>query len=680
MRSYHIFRSWALEALTVALAIILIALISGVLAFYNGKPVPNWGDNLNLNALLALLSTMLRALLVIIVAQIISQRKWDWYSVKEPRPLADLQQFDYGSRGAYGAMLLVPTVLFKDYITLTATLVLLTSFLVGPCVQQASGIAPCSVPGSKISASLPFPHRVPGDGMVFPESGIPQPEIIAGIISSIVSPNGIENQVNMTCPTGNCTFGDLISGRSQDTIFNDDNRTAHSTVAMCNTCTDVTSLVLQAGIPTSDHPSLAFLKLPNGLNFSTISLNLSMSTMRPTPDLTWMGGLLTDSAREASRWAYVNATFVTSFNLPITASVCSLYPCMRTYSSIVKDNQLHEEETQSNIMRIDSATRSVYFDENKTAHYNFEGNIETFNAHTNNDFGYASIEAPCRIGERTFTIEDKLPEDIKNKTTNLTLLDFGQEKTTSFNVTWPKQCVYRQDAKFVKAIATVMNADIFDGFCDEFRICTKNEPPYDSYLSNVGAGSILQSLTTKKTTHDMVASMFDSIASAMTNRFRFQYGISAQDVDLVQGKAWETKVCVSMRIKWLLLPIGLTSVTFILSMWTIITNWRRRHSIPIWKESILPLLFYGQDIAPRDAKALPIQPSGKDTGGDQVEGLMEASTMVAASRKIMVTFRFDDEKTHDTDDQVMSSTVSLLDQDSTPLRRQDSRVSSMVKF
>jgi hypothetical protein len=178
----------------------------------------------------------------------------------------------------------------------------------------------------------------------------------------------------------------------------------------------------------------------------------------------------------------------------------------------------------------------------------------------------------------------------------------------------------------------------------------------------------------------MVASMFDSIASAMTNRFRFQYGNSAQDVDLVQGKAWETKVCVSMRIKWLLLPIGLTSVTFILSMWTIITNWRRRHSIPIWKESILPLLFYGQDIAPRDAKALPIQPSGKDTGGDQVEGLMEASTMVAASRKIMVTFRFDDEKTHDTDDQVMSSTVSLLDQDSTPLRRQDSRVSSMVKF
>jgi hypothetical protein len=363
---------------------------------------------------------------------------------------------------------------------------------------------------------------------------------------------------------------------------------------------------------------------------------------------------------------------------------------MRTYTSIIEDNQLHEEETQSEIMRIDSASRSAYLDENKTAQFNFEGNLEIFNAHSNNESGYASIKAPCRVGEHTFHMEDQLPEDIK--TTNLSLLDFGKGNTTSFNVTWPNQCIYRQDAKFVKAIATVMNGDIFDGYCDEFRICMKNEVShgenYDSYMSNVGVGSILRSLVSNETTHKTVTKIFDSIANAMTNRFRFQYGsttpagttIESSVSDLVQGIAWETKVCVSMRTEWLLLPIGLTFVTFILSMWTIITNWQHRHSIPIWKESILPLLFYGQDIAPRDAKALPIQPSDKDTGGDQVEGLMEASTMAAASRKIMVSFRFDGEKTHDTDDQVMSSTVSLLDQDITPLRRQDSRVSSMVEF
>jgi hypothetical protein len=70
---------------------------------------------------------------------------------------------------------------------------------------------------------------------------------------------------------------------------------------------------------------------------------------------------------------------------------------------------------------------------------------------------------------------------------------------------------------------------------------------------------------------------------------------------------------------------------------------------------------------------------GRDAGEEKAEGLMEASAMAVASRHIVVTFRwFNSEKTDELDDQVMSSTASLLGQDSIPLRRQDSRVSSMV--
>jgi hypothetical protein len=172
----------------------------------------------------------------------------------------------------------------------------------------------------------------------------------------------------------------------------------------------------------------------------------------------------------------------------------------------------------------------------------------------------------------------------------------------------------------------------------------------------------------------------------MTNRFRFQHGGEVQlfstaepsRLDFVRGKAWETKICVSMRTKWLLLPICLTFITFILSMWTIITNWQRRHSIPIWKESILPLLIYGQDIAPRDSKGLPVQPFGKDAGEDKVEGLMEASTMVAASRNIMVTFQwYNSESTGGLDEQGTSSTASLL-RPGKKLKKRDSRDNSVV--
>jgi hypothetical protein len=110
----------------------------------------------------------------------------------------------------------------------------------------------------------------------------------------------------------------------------------------------------------------------------------------------------------------------------------------------------------------------------------------------------------------------------------------------------------------------------------------------------------------------------------------------------------------------------------------IIINWQCRHSIPIWQESILPLLFYGQDIAPRDSRALPIQPFGKDADKDKAEGLMEASKMIAASRNIMVTFQWSNsEKMGELDDQGTSSTASLL-RPGKKLRKRDSRGSSVV--
>ena len=64
----------------------------------------------------------------------------------------------------------------------------------------------------------------------------------------------------------------------------------------------------------------------------------------------------------------------------------------------------------------------------------------------------------------------------------------------------------------------------------------------------------------------------------------------------IHGLAWQKTTCVSMRRGWLLIPIVLTTVTVPLAIWTIATNWRQRHSTPVWKDSILPLIFYGRDV------------------------------------------------------------------------------------
>ena len=102
--------------------------------------------------------------------------------------------------------------------------------------------------------------------------------------------------------------------------------------------------------------------------------------------------------------------------------------------------------------------------------------------------------------------------------------------------------------------------------------------------------------------------------------------------------------------------------------------------MPIWKDSILPLVFYGQSIKPQDDT--PLSPQrfgfGREAGGDRADGLMEASKMAAASRDIMVTFQWPDsprtEKFEDKSGQGVSSAAALAKEcnvASVPLRRID---------
>jgi hypothetical protein len=128
---------------------------------YDGKPTPDWGQYLNLNALLALLSTFLRATLVLLVSQIISQRKWRYFS-GHIRPLSHLQHYDSASRGGLGALNLLQHALRGDLITLLAAIILVPSFLVGPLVQQASRTVNCSFPTWVLPARVPYAHYVPG--------------------------------------------------------------------------------------------------------------------------------------------------------------------------------------------------------------------------------------------------------------------------------------------------------------------------------------------------------------------------------------------------------------------------------------------------------------------------------------------------------------------------------------
>jgi hypothetical protein len=583
--------------------------IAVLLATYNGKPAPDWGERINLNALLATLSTVLRAMLVVVVSQVISQRKWEWFEAIKERPLSHLQKFDSGSRGVLGAVQLLPMVLWRDPITLTATLILITSFLVGPFVQQASRTSKCTLVAPGLRASLPFAHYVPRrSGYVIDverdDLGVPATDLITAIISAVTAPNSVENQIRGSCSTGNCTFpnGDPI--QSNFGVTSDDKSGRHSTVAMCNKCVDISSLVTRENVP---YPVLS---LPNNISVSRTGGDREVVRIKPNTDLSWMGDLLTPELRSFSRWAYVNASFIglnSYANETVAATMCSLYPCVRTYTTSITNNNVSQTEVGSKVMQLDLLPNDGVTEDG--------GSSALDNVYKR----YAAVQSPCRVEEKVYDLSINQSSQING--TDLALYDFTDYgdfdavRSTWLNVTAPKECIYRQNPQFVVAVSRLLNHDIFNGSCVLAKTFScrglGRSDSDDIFLSGLGSETVLKAIYGESydgqsnitTGFSNVTEWFDLFAEAVTKRFRSEYGSADQadieegdlPLDEVQGLAWHETTCVSMRGGWLVFPIILTAITGVLALWTIATNWIHRYSRPVWKDSILPLVFYGRD-------------------------------------------------------------------------------------
>lgn len=67
--SPSILRSWRLEGLGIAISLLLLAAIIVVLFRFDGKEQPDWPYWINLNTIVATLSTILRAQLLLVAAE-----------------------------------------------------------------------------------------------------------------------------------------------------------------------------------------------------------------------------------------------------------------------------------------------------------------------------------------------------------------------------------------------------------------------------------------------------------------------------------------------------------------------------------------------------------------------------------------------------------------------------------
>ncbi|KAM7192865.1 Protein of unknown function (DUF3176) domain containing protein [Naviculisporaceae sp. PSN 640] len=605
-------RDWAWElAGTVAAATMLVA-ISLCMSKYNTTKQAEWF--INLSTLVAIISTFLRAALVFVVTSILSQLAWNWFD--QPHPLSHLDSLHAAAQGRLGGALKLITARIVYVPAIICLVISTATFGVGPFTQQSIRSTPCDdvvlsvgeIPMSNYITAQTYvgtagPARYSYEAFDYDMEYM----FTQGFTTNTANVPRIETYSR--CKTGNCTFP------------------TYSSLAICSRCLDVTS-----DIKSTPDLGLTAFSLPNN---STVHHYVSRAPLdEPYRDRTivWLqtkrGGRLhdgneeewpfnigddefNDAARECPTFTILGLSGHKKENA--SAAACTLYPCLQTYTGAFKDDKLEEVVTSKIPLRHND---TIY------------ASGETF-----------AVLSPCTISGVTYSFEN-----------NFTVPghDFGVNDTISLNITnqiWnvPLECYFHATQEFMSAWS-----DFIGGKFDDSN-CTVGEDGRYS-CDELGFKALVND---GKASFEIYRDVMDNIAKATTTQLRIsgkdaatvngfyvdQWGNllihneSLLERGFVQGSGSQMTVCYEIQWIWLAFPAGMVVAVLVLVLSAIVSTFGRRLAgRPVWKSSVLPLLFYGllppgSSETAAGSTAQPA-PGKKSTQGFETSALQEKASKV----------------------------------------------------
>ena len=601
---------WAWELAALGAATGLVAAIFAILAHFQGQQLPSWPFQINLNTLVSLLATIMRALLVFPVASVIGQSKWLWYH--RNRPLAHMNDFDQASRGPTGSLKLLftaPTSLYG----VVGALVTICSFAIGPFIQQAIGTTPCVQTIPDGLSAVPVAHFAPGTasndtdlfddgGSVFPSFGT-----MAAMTDGMANPTGKDSAIGATCSTGNCTFPYDSEGVS------------YSSIGVCSICLDTTPLVTLSRIGNFTLPDDQWVAMTYANKYVDV---------RVSPDLSWASTAFTDEFENAARRSISNFTILSltstwcidesnpagcpanvTAQYPlwhnatgIVATTCTLYACLKNYRAEVKLGILNET-----IVSTVPATGNW---EPMPAWGNWEGNIPPSNEDDNAPrLNFTAVKTPCTIDDTEYNVSTfgSVPRTPGRPFVAVTTPD----NASTYDA--PAECVYRMDGWYGTRMQVFIWRTLFmpGGGCegDGYRAgnwwnttfeCGSITPGPQSTTTLAGNSWWLGPLyNAGMATPQSLSRSLDLFATAVTNYLRTTGGelVTYEDIprEWAHGTAQQMTVCTTIQWDWLLVPLGLVVISMGLVASMIIHGYTSH--LPTWKNSPLPLIFYGLEHA-----------------------------------------------------------------------------------
>lgn len=554
--------SWAMEIGTLTLATAIIVAMFVTLGHYDNQVTPDW--SINVNTVVSILTAILRACMLFVVANVIGQAKWSWFD--KTRPLAHLERFDNASRGIFGSIQLLFTAP-ASLLAVVGTLLTIAAAAIGPFAQQAVKSVTCQqvLPGENATVPVTnyaYPSRF--DSVY--RTGAGTYDIGYSLKGNLL--NGLANvsddAVSPTCSSGNCTFA------AHEGV-------TYASMGVCSLCLDTSSYINKTQAEDAEAGYGYNFSLPNGIfvgSYSNRYLGVSGDADFAEDLFEEYPDIYNATFAELSVLSFLG-NYTTQYAEALSVS-CMLYACLKNYHGYIEAGDLTEEV-------VSTVPAQVIYE---NAFYEEEGLTEMGN--------FTVVQEPCWL------------DDVAYDRSNFSLLANTARPANSSgdyafdtvrlddgrNYSVPYECLYKMPGTTTYALLVYMDETLFQGECFYYT--------GDSTALDCGDEWWIEPLQQQgNASLASVASIVDNFARAATNMFR-PVGSSLYyndwyhtTADVALGTVYATEVCVRFQWRWLLLPACLLALSALLLLATVLVDGLSRRRRPIWKSSLLPLLYYG---------------------------------------------------------------------------------------
>lgn len=647
-KSTNVLKLWKWEIFNCVLAFGMLESMHGVLLHYDGQRIPDWGTAINLSTLIALMATLLEMMLAFVVSEIIGQAKWDYFAggtrpndTAPVRRLIEASRFNEASHGMLGAVKLLPLVI-QDPVTLIAVMVMTVSLGTSSFAQQAIQTQSCQFPVNSAHASLPVTRNLTGSRVTNFDTD--------AAVSLALGPENedIGSPISVECSTGNCTFQDSIGG-------------TYSTLGMCSSCVDVSSLITstEQQCPYPDCVFATKVTLPNGMSINNITRSTEQSTSllalstedmdlwTGIADLDWAGDLVSQDMKGLSLWATKNITMLAPSLVPssgfsgFVAVSCTLYPCLRSYTSEIRLGKLNEvfagaipavPDVVDFVKETDTTTVTTQDIESLLHNSTLKGMYAA-------DY-YKVVQSPCLVNGTVWIKEETF------STLNLQRVALahvvpdpsGAIRLKVEYIAAPAECIYGADLSSLFALRTAM-ATALNGSCTmSIQSDDKNHTlnSEDVIMTCVDKFWLTSFHDGNEITAASIINRIQAFADRLSNKMRM--GL-LNDPEAVSGQVLQMTVCTNIYYSWLAFPAALVAITSGLLAWTMFRSSRRQGRRMVWKTSILPFLFYSERFVVQNGEDMSADSTESARRGEGVkEPLLDLDQMETEAKQRKVRF------------------------------------------